>query len=400
MKKLLKSMTLICLTLCFALSMTLTFLSVDVMADSLTNVSSDTAADMLEEFVTACPQRPSNSVGEQQAGLYIEQRLQNIGYTCTQQPIANQTRSFNVVATLDNANSQQKIVIGAHYDAISMGVQDNATGVVALLLIAEQLFANKDSLPCDIDIVAFGSEESGLLGSSHYVNTLSVADRTNTVLMINIDSIGAGDNLYVYGENRSTDYINTLIDNGSGSQYSQLKQKPLNKGLMYGFDYYGYGYYHMAQNSDHTPFRLNGIPTAFYYSGTYDTFGGAYLESTNSAYQVMNTTNDTWDNLTEQRIEQYAQRIVCVVDSVVISINNDGTVLLDAPNQLVSDVWYNTLYPIIIVVALAIILVIIALSYSKKLTKIAILGGAPAAKQTRVFTKPEAEDIFDLEDKK
>ena len=50
-----------------------------------------------------------------------------------------------------------------------------------------------------IKYVFFGAEETGMHGSREYVNSLTEKEKDNIVLMINIDSILAGDNLYLYG---------------------------------------------------------------------------------------------------------------------------------------------------------------------------------------------------------
>jgi Zn-dependent M28 family amino/carboxypeptidase len=90
------------------------------------------------------------------------------------------------------------IMIGAHYDSVTVGhgADDNASGVAVLLELAETL--RDTPTPYTLRFVAFGAEEVGPLGSDAYVEQLSREERRNTIAMINLDSVIAGDHLYVY----------------------------------------------------------------------------------------------------------------------------------------------------------------------------------------------------------
>ncbi len=370
--------------------------------DIVTSADSEYASAVLEDFLTANPSRIYDTIGENQAGEYIFNYLGDIGFSVEGQLLSCSTagNSYNVVATIDTDGTDETIIIGAHYDALYEGATDNGTGVAALLLIAEQLYMNRDSLQCDIVIIAFAGEEYGLLGSNDYVSKMSDSDIANTKLMINIDSIGMGDQLYVYGELKTTDYIDALIE-GASSSSNTLSYKPLSSGIDFTWDYYGYGYYEKLQGSDHTSFALAGIPTAFYFSGSFDTLSGVYVESTTASNCVMNTNADTWDKLTSSGVD-YASRIATVVDSVCNTIISDSTALLDAPNQVVADGWYSYTAVSITYYVLGVAVLIAGIVYYKKLTRNAIIsgssGGAGAAQARHIFTKPDSEDIFDLGD--
>ena len=112
---------------------------------------------------------------------------------------ASAVPSRNVIAELPGTGDGV-IVIGAHYDTVpdSVGASDNSSGVGALLAVAERLAGS--SFPFTVRFVAFGSEETGLQGSEHYVDSLSPEDLEEIHLMINLDSIGSGDRLVVSGD--------------------------------------------------------------------------------------------------------------------------------------------------------------------------------------------------------
>ncbi len=89
-------------------------------------------------------------------------------------------------------NSNEKIVIGAHYDKTSdgCGAIDNWTGIVAIGHIYRAL---KDApLKKELIFVAFGREEEGLIGSSAMAGAIKKEDRMQYCAMINLDSLGLG----------------------------------------------------------------------------------------------------------------------------------------------------------------------------------------------------------------
>ncbi len=113
----------------------------------------------------------------------------------------------NVVGVLEGSDPRLKnevIVVGAHYDHLGRGgrsslagregdvhhgADDNASGTAALLELARVLSAERTKLRRTVVFIAFGGEEEGLLGSSHYVNH-PARPLEQTVAMINMDMVG------------------------------------------------------------------------------------------------------------------------------------------------------------------------------------------------------------------
>lgn len=113
----------------------------------------------------------------------------------------------NVVGILLGTDPKLKdevIVVGAHYDHLGHGGQgslaqregeihhgadDNASGTAALIELARVLSAERDQQRRTIVFIAFGGEEEGLLGSSHYVAHPPLAVE-QTVAMLNMDMVG------------------------------------------------------------------------------------------------------------------------------------------------------------------------------------------------------------------
>ncbi|MCH5160191.1 MAG: Zn-dependent exopeptidase M28 [Clostridiales bacterium] len=293
----------------------------------------------------------------------------------------------NLEAKLTNSGATKQIIVGAHYDSMYEGAGDNACGVAALYLTMQRLA--KENLSFNIVFVAFDGEEDGLLGSEYYVNSMSQADIDNTLVMFNIDTIATGDNLYLMCENRPTKLANLILQSVDG-----LQEKPHAKGTFSNtFDFFGYGYYETVQGSDHTPFRLQGIPIAFFFSGTYSASVWGYSESADTSNEVMNTVSDTFENLVAKHPD-FEERITTVSDAVVATVTSNEFLTIDARKQLVNlNFWYTVWWPIIAAVVIGIVAISLAILYYRKLQKNAILGETEIKSQT-VFDKPKAEDIF------
>jgi hypothetical protein len=97
----------------------------------------------------------------------------------------------NVVAETPGGDPDNVIVVGAHLDSVGTGpgINDNGSGSATILEIAEQIRRlhprNK------VRFVWFGAEESGLLGSEHYVDALPPEERARIAAMLNFDMVGS-----------------------------------------------------------------------------------------------------------------------------------------------------------------------------------------------------------------
>jgi len=115
----------------------------------------------------------------------------------------------NIVMMLpgeDAALKNEFLIIGAHFDhlglgglgsssravdtvAVHYGADDNASGVGAMLEIAEKFAHSPGSHPRTIVCIAFSGEEKGLLGSKYFVEN-PLVDLTKVNTMINLDMLG------------------------------------------------------------------------------------------------------------------------------------------------------------------------------------------------------------------
>ena len=170
----------------------------------------------------------------------------------------------NVVGWIDHGGNNT-IIIGAHYDHLGMGehsslsvekavhngADDNASGVGAMLWLAQELISYKKSNN-NFLFIAFTAEELGLLGSKYYIEN-AVSPMSKVSCMINMDMIGRlndAKELTVQGVGTSPKWPSILKKVESGGL--KLVQKEAGLGP-----------------SDHASFYLSGIPVLSFFTGAH-----------------------------------------------------------------------------------------------------------------------------------
>jgi hypothetical protein len=160
----------------------------------------------------------------------------------------------NVVGVV-KGDSDDIIVIGAHHDHIGgklLGANDNASGVVALLAIAQWVKQHDAAPKRTIAFVTFSAEEQGMLGSqffaAHSPASLPIG---KVVQYINLDMVGS---------HKSKGFVATM-----GTFAKQPARKVLDK-LVGNFKQLHVGLGGRAARSDHTPFCKRGIPYVFFWT--------------------------------------------------------------------------------------------------------------------------------------
>ncbi len=174
-----------------------------VYAEQIADFSSEKAYDHIKYLVQKIGPRPAGSKAEQKAAGYIKLNLEKYGWKVKEQPFSKVVvREFPVNFTeqkIELVNSQNIIaelpgskpdciLIGAHYDSAGLdvpGAVDNASGVGLLLELARLLGTTPHEET--YQLVFFGAEESGLVGSTFYANQ---ADLSAVNWMLNVDMIG------------------------------------------------------------------------------------------------------------------------------------------------------------------------------------------------------------------
>tara|TARA_X000000368_G_scaffold199966_1_gene157893 strand:- start:84 stop:1013 length:930 start_codon:yes stop_codon:yes gene_type:complete len=209
--------------------------------------------------------RRAGSDGIEKATKYIESEFERIGLSkydtlnSFRQNFEFYGMSFNNVIGVLNGKSvsNEYIVVSAHYDHLGInkekqgdniynGANDNASGVTAVLTLAEH-FKKLDLNERSIIFIAFTAEEMGLRGSRYFGK---VINPDNFVAGVNIEMIGTksefGENTaWLTGFDRS-DFGEIIQKNLSNSKYKIMPDPYPKQNLFF--------------RSDNAPLARLGIP--------------------------------------------------------------------------------------------------------------------------------------------
>ncbi len=172
----------------------------------------------------------------------------------------------NVAGYLPGKDESRVVVIGAHYDHLGFGgpykvtgpterihhgADDNASGTAAIVALARYYATLGERPPVSLLFVAFSGEESGLVGSTRFVQQLPIA-RTRIAAMLNLDMIG-----------RMTNQRLQIFGTGSALEFPTLVTAAIPTGIEAQYHPAGFG------PSDHAPFYGSGIPVLHFWTGSH-----------------------------------------------------------------------------------------------------------------------------------
>lgn len=205
--------------------------------------------------------------------------------------------SRNVIAQTATGSADEVVVVGAHLDSVpdGPGINDNGSGVAAVLETALQLGAEPDVTNA-VRFAFWGAEEVGLVGSSRYVESLPEAERDRIALYLNFDMLGSPNPGYLVFDGDDSDGVGA----GPGPEGSAGIERTFARFLadrgieVDGTDFDG--------RSDYGPFVAVGIPAGGVFTGADDTktraqadkWGGAVDEQFDPHYH---SPEDTLDNI-------------------------------------------------------------------------------------------------------
>ncbi|MGH7570306.1 MAG: M20/M25/M40 family metallo-hydrolase [Gemmatimonadota bacterium] len=165
--------------------------------------------------------------------------------------------------------ANEAVLVGAHYDGLGLGgpgslepvpgeihngADDNASGVAALIELAQHFASGRNRPARTVVFVAFGAEEEGMLGSAHFVSH-PVVPLTDLVAMINLDMIGRlKDELIIYGVG------------SSGAWPDLIGEANRDVGLPIRLMAEGHG------PSDHAPFYRRQVPVLAFFTGVHEDY--------------------------------------------------------------------------------------------------------------------------------
>ncbi len=116
-----------------------------------------------------------------------------VSLTVTTNTISQSRQSENVTADGTTGRTDRVVVSGAHLDSVpeGPGINDNGSGTGAQLETALQIAKLGIKPRNQLRFQFYGAEEAGLVGSTHYVNSLPASQLKNIHVMLNFDMVGS-----------------------------------------------------------------------------------------------------------------------------------------------------------------------------------------------------------------
>ena len=227
----------------------------------------------------------------------------------------------NVVAIWEGSDPKLKsemVAVGAHYDHVGVrpnaagedkiwnGADDDGSGTVAVLAMAEALAKAAKRPKRSVLLVWHAGEEKGLWGSE-YFNKYPTVDIKKVVAQLNIDMIGrsknpaniipcdkpnkpcnqdlsAANEVYVIGSEMMSSKLGAITKSTNDSflklSYNYKYDDPKDKNRFF-------------FRSDHFNYAINGIPIVFWFDGVHEDYHGADDEPEKIDYVKMERVSRT-----------------------------------------------------------------------------------------------------------
>ena len=212
--------------------------------------------------------------------------------------IEREMKTVHNVAAYLPGETDEYVVIGAHYDHLGLGGQfslapsmtgtvhpgadDNASGTAGVIELA-RWFSKQPKQKRGILFLTFAGEELGLLGSAYYVEHPELP-LGNAVAMINMDMIGRVREGKVYvGGVATGSNLRAMLDQITPKYQLKIDYS----------DSSGYG------SSDHTSFTIGKVPVLFFFSGLHSDY---------------HKPSDTWDKIDASGASRVLELVADITD--------------------------------------------------------------------------------------
>ena len=260
--------------------------------------------DRLQSIATANGgNRAHGSAGYKASLDYVKAKLDAAGFTTTVQQFTSSGRTgYNLVADWPGGDTGQVVMAGSHLDSVSRGpgINDNGSGSAAILETALAVSRAGYHPAKHLRFAWWGAEELGMVGSSHYVDSLSAANRSKISDYLNFDMIGSPNpGYFVYDDDPAIEKTFKDYFTGLG-----IATEPETEG---------------DGRSDHAPFKDAGVPVGGLFSGA------DYVKTAAQAARWGGTSGKAFD--------------ACYHSSCDTASNIDGTALDRNSDAIAHAVW-------------------------------------------------------------
>ncbi|OAR25875.1 amidohydrolase [Streptomyces sp. ERV7] len=204
--------------------------------------------------------------------------------------VAHKTR--NVIAQTKGGDPSSVVALGSHLDSVKAGpgINDNGSGSAGLLEVAlklaketKQTKKHPKPLANKVRFAWWSGEELGLLGSEHYVKSLTEKEKQRIKLYLNFDMIGSPNPAELVYDGDDSDKTGAGAGPVGSAQIERLINGYLDRKSVphWGTDFDG--------RSDYGPFIEQGIPAG----GTFT--GAEGLKTADQAAKAGGTAGQPYD---------------------------------------------------------------------------------------------------------
>ncbi|MFC2165055.1 alpha/beta fold hydrolase [Acidobacteriota bacterium] len=257
--------------------------------------SKEKAFEHIKHMAGTIGPRPMGSPHEMEALAYAADKFAEFGCQVEWQYISQSkslnTNSGNVFGRLPG-ESAREIVIGAHIDSASPeipGANDDASGVAALIELA-RVYSQRSHYSTLV-FVAFGGEESGLVGSRHFVEHYPL---DNVALMLQLDMTSNDSPLTIWVDTKEHQTPRWLVS-ASIDAFHSLGYRDID----YPTHFQSPNSAMDGAGSDHQPFMEKGIPAIAFVS---------------DVSAPIHTRHDTPENFEIDGLERSGKLIMALID--------------------------------------------------------------------------------------
>lgn len=252
----------------------------DKQLDELdTHITAEAYGKQLHDIADITPSRFISTQGNVEAADHMREEFDKLGLKVWTEDLvrssdvaafmgASTKRSSAIIARLDGSDlSDEAIMVAAHFDSVNWenidmdapGVDDNASGLALVMLLAKTLASRSVPLRRSVLFVAFNAEEEGLVGSTQVAPLIAsgkFGDVKSVVIADEVAWPGSGSSAKhaifetlgtVKGTTGLLDTFAHSLKKGDGVEGFKVNK-------------HGFG-------SDHMPFLEKGIPTVLLIEG-------------------------------------------------------------------------------------------------------------------------------------
>ncbi|WP_343711831.1 M28 family peptidase [Inquilinus sp.] len=252
--------------------------------------------------------------------LYTQAQSGPVTVRLKVQAINEKRTNWNVIADTWSGDPNKVVTVGAHLDSVQAGpgINDNGSGTATNLEVAEQVGRRQLLLRNKVRFAFWGGEELGLLGSTHYVASLSDAEKKKILLNLNFDMLA------------SPNFVRFVYD-GNGSDTPDAG--PDGSGLIENVFLAHFARKNLATaptafdgRSDYGPFIENGIPAGGLFSGAENVkseaeariYGGTAGQPYDACYHA---PCDSIANISDKALDQFSDAVANAV--IVFAMRRD-----------------------------------------------------------------------------